>query len=737
MQEAYDTAALYLRQGRLDEAEALCASILQQHPADAAGLALRGQLALQRGRPEQALADLDQALSLRSDLLRAHVARGNALQQLGRNEDAVQAYAAAIALDPRAYDAHANRGVSWSRLGRDEQALLDYNAALALQPDTVDIRYNRGLLLFRGQRHSEALDDFDAVLSHHAKDAEAWSWRAYSLCALHRHAEAMQAANEACRLAPASASAWRAIAYVRMQLGQEREAIQAYRSAIAVRRADDPEAGSDHHHLGLALTRAGMHEAALAEFEQASNCNPAAPHAAGDRLIAAMRTVHWEDFAERRADLCAAIARGESVASPFAVATFADDPALISRAGALFLEQQGLQRLAPAPLPALQPRERIRIGYFSADFHAHATALLMIDLLSQHDRAQFEVFLFAFGPTPPDAMTAQLADAVEHFIDVRTLPDEAICALAQQSGIDIAIDLKGYTQDCRPGIFARRAAPLQLNYLGYPGGMGAGFIDYLIGDPVVTPLEQQAHYCERLACLPHCYQPNSASQRSLPPPVADRAAARQAAGLPAQGFVFCCFNNTYKITPDWFALWMDLLREVDDSVLWLYEPDAEALPRLRMQAEAHGIAASRLIFAPKLALPEHLARHELADLFLDTLPYNAHTTGSDALWAGLPMLSCLGAAFPGRVGASLLHAVGLPELIASSPEDYRARALRWACDPVALRGLRERLQGNRANAPLFDTARYRRHLEAAYRQMWQRCLRGEAPVAFVVPATPD
>ena len=736
MQEVYDTALQQLRQGRLDEAETLCASILQELPEHAPTLALLALAKMQRGQPEQALHYVDRALALEPNQADAQTIRGNALHRLGRYADAVQAYQTAQALNPAAYDALANCGISWNRLGQPEQALRCYDAALEPCPDSVDTRYNRGLLQFRMQRYAQALADFDAVLRQ-ADDAEAQAWRAYCLCNLQRHEEALQAGSQAVRLTPGSAQAWRAQAYVLMALSRYREAIDAYRSAIALHAPTDADGGLDHYHLAIALTRLGMNEAALADFEHALALDPPPHHAMGDRLIAAMRTAHWEDFAQRRAAICIGIAHGRHVASPFAVATFADDPALIRRSGELFIEQLGLDRLVPSPPLPLIHRERLRIGYFSADFHAHATALLMFELFEQHDRAQFEVFLFAFGSAPPDEMTVRLAATVEHFIDARQLSDAAICALAREQGIDIAVDLKGYTQDCQVGIFAHRAAPIQVNYLGYPGSMGASFIDYLIGDCIVTPPEQQPYYSEQIVCLPHCYQPNSASMRPLPPPITDRPTARRAAGLPEQGFVFCCFNNTYKITPELFALWMRLLQAVEGSVLWLYEPDAETVPRLRMHAAAHGIAPVRLVFAAKLALPEHLARHELADLFLDTLPYNAHTTGSDALWAGLPLLSCQGATFPGRVGASLLHAAGLPELIVDSLPAYEAKAVQLANDPALLRDLRERLQQGRTHAPLFDADRYRRHLEAAYRHMWQRHLRGEAVEAFVVPASPD
>ncbi len=294
--------------------------------------------------------------------------------------------------------------------------------------------------------------------------------------------------------------------------------------------------------------------------------------------------------------------------------------------------------------------------------------------------------------------------------------------------MDIAIDLKGYTTDSRPGILRWRPCPVQVNYLGYPGTMGADYIDYLIADPVVIPPGSEPFYSERVVRLPDCYQPNDRQRR-----IAEATPGRREAGLPENGFVFCCFNNNYKLTPDVFSLWMRLLHRVGGSVLWLLEDNAAAAANLRREAAARGIDPSRLVFAPRADLPDHLARHRLADLFLDTLPVNAHTTASDALWAGLPVLTCVGEAFAGRVAASLLRAAGLPELVTGNLDDYEALALRLATRPEDLAALKRRLEANRLTCPLFDTDRYRRHLETAYATMWERAERGDAPQAFDVP----
>jgi predicted O-linked N-acetylglucosamine transferase (SPINDLY family) len=374
-------------------------------------------------------------------------------------------------------------------------------------------------------------------------------------------------------------------------------------------------------------------------------------------------------------------------------------------------------------------RERVRLAYLSADFHDHATAYLVAELFERHDRARFEVTGFSYGPDDQSAMRARLKAGLDRFVDVRGRSDREVAELMRAEGIDIAVDLKGFTGNNRAGIFAWRGAPLQAAYLGFPATMGASFIDYIIADQVVIPPGLEGAYAEKVVRLPDSYQVNDRQRR-----IAERTPSRAAAGLPEQGFVFCSFNNNYKIRPATFDVWMRLLRQVEGSVLWLLQDNAAAVENLRRHAEARGVAADRLVFAPRLGLDAHLARHRLADLFLDTFPVNAHTTASDALWAGLPVLTCAGATYAGRVAGSLLHAVGLPELITHSLGDYEALALRLAREPALLASFRQRLVRDRQTCALFDTTRFTRHLEAAYTAMWERQQGGEPPESFAVPA---
>lgn len=413
----------------------------------------------------------------------------------------------------------------------------------------------------------------------------------------------------------------------------------------------------------------------------------------------------------------------------FPILTMTDDPQLHLQAGRREAAIAAGKTSGSLGGARQYRHQKIRLGYLSADFHEHATAYLMAELFERHDRSLFEVHAFSIGRDDQSPMSERLHRAIENFNAIGSLSDPEAARQIRCAEIDILVDLKGYTKESRPGIAAQRPAPIQVAYLGYPGSMGASFIDYAIVDPFVVPKELAASFDEKLAYLPHCYQANDSRR-----PIAEDTPSRADCGLPERSFVFCCFNNNYKITPQIFSLWMDLLQAVPDSVLWLLEDNPWVAKNLRREAATCGVDAARLVFAGRTSLAQHLARHRLADLFIDTLPYNAHTTASDALWAGLPVLTCAGMSFPARVAGSLLHAIGLPELVTANLEEYKAKALRFARHPESLLAVREQLARNRLTMPLFDNLRFCRHIEAAFVRMWKLHQQGEVPRSFDVPA---
>ena len=434
----------------------------------------------------------------------------------------------------------------------------------------------------------------------------------------------------------------------------------------------------------------------------------------GELLHTKMKICSWSDLAESLGNISKKVVANEKVTGPFPLLALNDDALLHKKSSEIYIQSRYPFNPALEPIIKRPQSQKIRVGYFSADFHNHATGYLMAELFELHDKSQFELVGFSFGPIKNDEMRQRLEKSFDQFIEVGNKSDIEIAQLSRDLNIDIALDLKGFTQDARTGIFAHRAAPIQVNYLGYPGTMGADYIDYIIADKTLISPELQSCYSEKVIYLPHSYQVND--RRRI---ISDRKFTRQEIGLPEHGFVFCCFNNNYKILPATFEGWMRILRAVEGGVLWLLEDNSWALENLKKEAENQGIAADRLVFAKRIPLPEHLARHSQADLFLDTAPYNAHTTTSDALWAGLPALTLMGRSFASRVAGSLLNAVGLSELITGTQGEYEALAINLAMNPNKLEDIKLKLANNRMTTPLFDTLCFTKNIEAAYMKMYE------------------
>ncbi len=416
------------------------------------------------------------------------------------------------------------------------------------------------------------------------------------------------------------------------------------------------------------------------------------------------------------------ILNNQKASFPFPLLALVDNPALHKQASRIYSLSKHPENNLKVDFKAPKLGEKIKVGYYSADFHAHATAFLMAELFEEHNKDKFEIYGFSFGPDLKDHMRERVSSSFSKFYDVRDMSDEAIANLSRELGIDIAIDLKGYTTDARPDIFALKCAPIQVNYLGYPGTMGVSYYDYVIADKIVIPPQNQSDYTEKVVYLPCSYQVNDSKRK-----ISSKTFSREDQGLPASEFVFCCFNNNYKILPATFDLWMQILKEVDGSVFWLLEDNATVVNNLRKEAAARGVDSSRLVFAKRVPLDEHLARHHLADLFLDTLPYNAHTTASDALWAGLPVLTQAGKSFASRVAASLVTYIGMPEMIVNSDAEYVETAILLARNPAQLKKLKTKLAKNKKTSSLFNGQQFARYIESAYSAMHARRVAGLLP----------
>ena len=627
----------------------------------------------------------------------------------GRLAEAEAATRESVRLEPRDTATLANLGAILRAQRRTAEALAVLDQALAIAPGNLPVLLNRANVLNELQRFAEALESADAALALAPDNGFALTARGNALAGLGRRREAIESFRACLALTPKNATTRFNLATALAADGQADAALGVYDAAIA-----SGAAGADvHAERGHLLARLNRWSEAAQAYDTAHALDPNLRYLAGQRLHARMRIGDWRDFDALATELGARIDAGELAAIPLPTVAMPLSPARQLRCARTY----AAATLPVLPRPAAPaPGERLRLGYFSADLHEHATAHLLVEALELHDRAAVEVTAFSFGRPDASPIRARLEAACEHFLDVSDLAPGAIAALARERGIDIAVDLKGFTAESRPRIFVAGAAPIQVSFLGYPMTSGAPFLDYLIADPVLIGPGEVADYSEKIAWLPGCYQPNDRQR-----PVDAIATARADHGLPDEAFVFASFNGSYKITPDVFAVWMDLLSEVPGAVLWLLRD--EAADNLARAAAAASVDPARLVFAPKRPAPQHRARIGLADLFVDSAPCSAHTTASDALWAGLPLVTLKGATFAGRVAASLLTAAGLPDLIAETLDEYRALALALARDPERLAEVRARVAEVRAT-PLFDTPGYVRDLEALYRRMHARRLAG-------------
>lgn len=709
---------------RLPEAVDLLSRALVADPASVPALTTLAGALRDLGRGAEALDRYERALALEPGATQAWIGHGIVLCDLGRHAQAAESYERALALDPERAEVHFNLGVVLQRLGRHGEALASYERAIALRPDLADAHNNRGVALRELKRPAQALESHERAIALRPDNAEAHNNRGVVLRELVRLEEALESYARAIALRPDFAQAHFNRGAALGDLHRHAQALESFERAIALR----PDHAEAHFRRGIALRDLKRHAEAVESFGRALRLDPDIEWGYGTWLNARMQICDWEGFEDHRDLLLRRIARRERVANPFPVLALSDRPDIQRAAAEIWVQARHAAGAAPAGIAAHAEHGKIRIGYFSADFFEHATAYLMAELLERHDRTSFEVTAFSFGRDVRDAMRQRVEAAVDRFIDVRGNSAAQIASLSRQLEIDIAVDLKGFTEDARTDIFALRAAPVQVSYLGYPGTMGAPFIDYIIADSTVIPEESQRHFAEAVAYLPGSYQVNDSKRR-----ISGKAFTREELGLPREGFVFCSFNNSYKILPDVFGRWMRVLLAAEGSVLWLLQDNERAADNLRREAQRRGVGADRLVFAPRLPLAEHLARHRLADLFLDTLPYNAHTTASDALWAGVPVLTCLGGAFAGRVAASLLRAMRLPELVAQTPEEYEAAAIGLATAPEKAAALRQRLASHRLTTPLFDARLFARHVEVAYSAMHERFRAGLPPAVIHVP----
>lgn len=638
----------------------------------------------------------DAAEKIYRSILRSHPKYFDAVYALGilylQRKDhraAEKQFSLAAKIHPDNGPLHNNRGSALIGLDRHQEALAAYDKAIAIDPNNWEAHYNRGNVLTTLNRYEEALASFDRAISLFPYSAETHDNRGSTLAHLRRFDEAFVSFNQAIKLNSQMARAYanRAMAY-----GQFKQ-----------------------------------YDKALEDYATAYKLNPTLDYLVGNRLHAKQFDCRWEDYTGDCKSVIEGVRNGTLKAEPFGLFSIPSTAEDQLKCAAQFIRDK-------APAGPRMPwhgqrydHDRIRIGYVSSDFHNHPTSHLIPGVLEAHDHSRFVVHGFSTGIAPEDEYRRRVAAACDVFTDAHTMSDEKLIDAIRKAEIDILIDLNGLTSGRRTEIFAMRPAPVQVNYLGCAGTMGAEYIDYLIADRHLIAPEETGAYAEKIVYLPHSYQPND-SKREVSPSVP----TRESQGLPAQGIVFCSFNNTFKITSDIFDVWMRILKAVDGSVLWIFCESPSAQENLKREAEQRGIAADRLVFAARMPAADHRARHKLADIFLDTLYYNAHTTASDALWASVPVVTRTGTTSASRVATSLLHATGLPETITRSLEEYEQLAVRLAKNPEELAAIKAKLAKNRDTCPLFDTLQYTRDLETAYTHMRELSRKGRSPQNIVV-----
>lgn len=650
---------------------------------------------------------------------------GLALRQGGRNDEALAALDAAIRIAPSAVEPRFNRAVTALALGRRDEAETGLRQATAIKPDFVEGRALLGQVLLDQGAFAAAAAELEAALATQPDHKGAAINHGLALQRAGRNVEAIEAFRKACRLAPDNGDVHRCLAGLLTDQGGGAEAARIAEKATALAPRNE-----------VAWYVLGAASESITDLDQAAEAYGRAIDIVPDYVDAAIRLAHlnanrcdWRDGGKAARQVIALSQR--LPVWPWAIATLASSAAEQKRAAEVWAAAKTARGAPRKPFRQRPTKAPLRIGYLSADFHQHATAWLVAEIFERHDRRRVEVFGLSLGPDDASPLRRRLVAAFDRFVDLAGMDDEAATRQVGDLDLDILVDLKGWTQNARPEILARRPAPIQVAWLGYPGTMGAEWIDYVLADGVVLPPSLDAHFTEAVARLPDSYQPNDTRRH-----VAAIAPRRADWRLPETDFVFCCFNNIYKLSRPIFDVWMRLLAGVPGSVLWLLSPHEFPKPHLKREARSRGIDPERIVFADALPQDQHLARLPLADLFLDTLPVNAHTTASDALWMGLPLVTCAGEAFVGRVAASLLAATGLRELITDDLRDYESLALSLAQDPARLAAIRARLKDARSSAPLFDTARMARHIEDAFEMMARRALAGEATASFDVPARP-
>ena len=694
--------------GQLDEAVDIYKRALNLKPDHPAILINLGIALRELRKTNEAVTCFKRALELKSDYPQAHNNLGIALKDQGKLDKAITSFKRALELKSDYPQAHNNLGIVLKDQGKLNEAITSFKRALELKSDYPQAHNNLGIVLKDQGKLNEAVASLKRALELIPDCAETNNELGIVLQTQGKLDEAVSSYKRALEIRPNYAEANNNLGSAFLIQGKLDKAVASCKRALAIR----PNYADANYNLGNALQVQGKLDEAVSSYKRALEIRPNYAEAEIQMLHQQQQICDFNVYFKMHETMQRLNMNADAVA-PFIQLSWEDNAANQLKRSQKHVSANYLaQTKFLIPRPAQFPK-RLKVGYFSADFHDHATLHLLAGVLRHHDHSKFEIHAFSYGHDKSGEWRQGALKNVEYFHDVVNYSDDQIVKLSRLHKIDIAIDLKGYTAHTRSGLFQYRLAPIQINYLGYPGSMGADFIDYLIADPFVIPDTQRQFYGEKIIYLPNCYQPTDDMRE-----IAQIVTKREDFGLPKKGFVFCCFNNNYKISTGEFDIWMRLLAKVEGSVLWLFESNKWAKENLQKEAQKRGVEKHRLVFAKRLSQSEHLARQIHADLFVDTFNYNAHTTASDALWVGLPVLTKAGEQFAARVAASILHAIGMPELVAKTEADYEQLALQLATVPTNHKAIRNKLIKNIKSKPLFDTERYTRNLESGLKMVY-------------------
>ena len=611
------------------------------------------------------------------------------LYSLKEFEAAIESWNKAIKINPNYIEAYNGRGNAFIKLQKLDDAIINFNQAIKINPNYFEAYNNRGNAFINLQKLDEAVASYDQAIKIKPDYVQAYHGKAYTLMKSLKLEEAVNNWNKAIKINPNFIAAYNERGHALVVLNRLNEALESYNNAFIL--------------------------------------NPDSKFLFGNLIHTKFKICSWKSATRDLEELKNKILKSEKSSPPFPTLTFFDSPLLQKMSAEIWTKENFSKKSIIKKIPKRESEKKIRIGYYSEDFHNHAVGLLIAHVLELHDKSKFEIFGFYFGNIVADKVYNRISNSFDQFINIKSKNDDEVVKLSRDLKIDIAIDLMGFTGKNRFDLFSKRCAPIQVNYLGYPGTSGADFIDYLIADKILIPKESQKFYSEKIVYLPDTYQANDSTKQ-----ISKKFFKREELGLPTKGFVFCCFNQSSKIMPKIFDIWMRILKSVNGSVLWLFEDNVTASENLKKEAVKKGIDVNRIIFARYLSIEEHLARHKAADLFIDTFPYTAHTGCSDALWTGLPVLTCVGESFASRVSASLLNAIGLPELATHTHKEYEDMAIELANNPIRLKEIKNKLEKNKLEKPLFNTKLFTKHIESAYTEMHKKYLKNKKPDHIII-----